>query len=135
MILCFDYGKKYIGVALGEEITYNVFPITTVVCRKNFLNWKCIIELINYWNPNFFVVGISYNENYTDQLITFYIRDFIKKLFLCYNLPIYLINEYLTTWNVKKIFSSFYYENFNFNIVNKFTASILLDNWINEIKN
>ena len=37
-LLGFDYGKKRIGIAIGQEVTGTVNPLTTLIAKNNNLN-------------------------------------------------------------------------------------------------
>ncbi len=57
MILCFDYGLKFIGVAIGQKITKTSNPLN---CLYN--NSKIFLQLdilISYWKPTDIIVGLN----------------------------------------------------------------------------
>ena len=57
-LLCFDFGTKRIGVAVGQSITKTASPLKTVKNKNNKPDWKDIEQLIKEWQPDALIVGI-----------------------------------------------------------------------------
>ncbi len=60
-LLCFDFGTKRIGVAVGQSITKTANPLKTVKNSNNKPDWNDIEQLIKEWQPDALVVGIPLN--------------------------------------------------------------------------
>ena len=56
-LLCFDYGEKRIGVAVGQTITSTATALETIIVRNKKPDWDAIGKLISEWKPDKFVVG------------------------------------------------------------------------------
>ena len=57
-LLGFDYGKKRIGVAVGQELTGSSSPVATLEPVQGAPDWEGIARLIESWRPSGLVVGI-----------------------------------------------------------------------------
>lgn len=104
--LGFDYGDKHIGVAVGQKLTCTATGLETIPALVKQPMWDAITKLVETWNPQGFVVGISYQEDGSENPITRYILKFCRQLEGRYRLPVYTIDETLTTRESK----SLYYE-------------------------
>ncbi len=56
-LLCFDYGLKRIGVAVGQTLTGTATPLATVAVSHNRPDWHRIDALIRQWQPQALIVG------------------------------------------------------------------------------
>lgn len=100
-VLGFDFGMKYIGVAIGQSITKTASPLTTLLAKDGIPKWDEIQSLINHWHPHHLVVGIPLNMDGTEQPITLCARRFKNRLVEKFRLPTDTIDERLTTWEAK----------------------------------
>ena len=48
-LLAFDYGKKRIGIAVGQELTKSATPLTTLQNTSDAVTWNAIDELMAQW--------------------------------------------------------------------------------------
>lgn len=62
-VLGFDFGAKYIGVAVGQTEPLLAQPLTSLTVKNNELPWKEIAELLKIWSPDALVVGVPLNMN------------------------------------------------------------------------
>lgn len=102
-ILGFDYGIKKIGVAIGQRTTGVVNPLETVFARQQKTNWPRISYLIEEWNPSALVVGVSYQQDGTENLVTQPMLRFSRQLEGRYQLPVFLEDETLSTRESKRM--------------------------------
>lgn len=93
----FDYGTKRIGVAVGQEITQTVTPLTTLDCPRNKPNWQAISELLQQWQPQLLVVGLPLHMDGSEQPLTQAARRFGNQLKGRYNLPVEMVDERLSS--------------------------------------
>ena len=96
-LLGFDYGKKRIGVAVGQELTATASPAETLHCRGDQPDWAGITRLIDTWRPQALIVGLPLNMDGTEHELTEAARWFGQELDQRYGLPVYWIDERLTT--------------------------------------
>ncbi len=102
--LAFDYGQRRIGVASGNTISRSANPLTIITSHKN-IDWKEIEKTINEWLPVGFVVGMPYTA---DGKITPHlkrIKNFAAELEQQFKLPVYFIDEHLSSHAAKDLLS------------------------------
>ena len=57
-ILAFDFGKKRIGVAVGNTLTAFARPLKTIHHETNAQRFSIIGKMIQTWQPELLVVGL-----------------------------------------------------------------------------
>ena len=106
IILGFDFGMKSIGTAIGQAITRTATPLKTLTAKDGIPNWDEIKTLIIEWRPRALIVGIPLNMDGTEQPLTVLARRFMNRLKARYQLPVYAVDERLTTWEAKSYAST-----------------------------
>jgi len=96
-LLGFDYGTRRIGVAVGQQVTATVTPLTTLHNRNGQPDWEAIGRLIAEWRPDRLVVGLPLHMDGTAQPMTDKARRFGHQLKGRYNLPVDWVDERLTS--------------------------------------
>jgi putative Holliday junction resolvase len=139
-LLSFDFGMKHIGVAVGQTLTHTATPLTTLRASDGIPNWTEIDKLLNNWTPTGIVVGIPLNMDDSEQLLTHCARKFAKRLHHHTNLPIYTVDERLSTWEAKNrlkpnLHSKQTKKSKHIHDINAMAAAILLEQWFQENKN
>lgn len=104
-MLGFDYGEKVIGVASGHTQTGMAQALTTVTNGKTGVDWERINSLIQEWRPDALVVGLPKNMDDSDNPRTQAARKFGHRLQGRYNLPVYMVDERLTTQTARAMLS------------------------------
>lgn len=95
--LCFDYGEKRIGLAVGQAVTGTATPLAIIKVRNRGPDWEGIAAMIDRWRPDALVVGHPLNMDGTRQELTDRAERFGRALAGRYRLPVYLADERLTT--------------------------------------
>ena len=95
--LAFDYGEKYIGVAVGSSHSRQAEPVTTLRGSAKNPDWVRISRLIAEWQPQALVVGLPLNMDGSDNPMTRAARAFGQRLKDRYNLPVHMVDERLST--------------------------------------
>jgi putative holliday junction resolvase len=101
--LAFDYGEKYIGVAVGSSHTRLAEPVTTLRGSAKNPDWQRILQLIEEWRPQALVVGLPLNMDGSDNPMTRAARSFGQRLKERYNLPVHMVDERLSTLAARDI--------------------------------
>ncbi|QWF70341.1 Holliday junction resolvase RuvX [Methylomonas paludis] len=101
--LGFDFGSKKIGVAVGYAATAIASPLQTIRSIGLTPDWQIISKVINEWQPIGLVVGISRQQDGSDNIITPRMEKFCRQLNGRYNLPVFQIDESLTTFAAKQL--------------------------------
>lgn len=130
MLLGFDFGMKYIGVASGQLITKTATPLTCLQASDGIPDWDELAKLINTWQPEALIVGIPVNMDGTDIIdgaqITACAKKFAKRLHHKYKLPVHEVDERLSSWQAKQQVG-----NKDFAKINATAAAIILEQWLN----
>ena len=105
LVLGFDFGTKYIGVAIGQTATNSARPLTCIKVKNRQINWQTITKLIEFWGPGQLIVGIPVDMQGKQQHTTLECLKFFDDLQKRYNLPTHKIDERLSTWEAKNMIS------------------------------
>lgn len=87
--LCFDYGEKRIGVAIGDDLTGSARALPTLPGG----NWDAIQKLIGEWRPQALVVGLPLNDDGSEQPTSTAARRFAQQLQAKSGLAVHLCDE------------------------------------------
>lgn len=101
--LGFDFGNKKIGIAVGHALTGIASPLLTIRSPNQNPDWDSISKLIEEWHPAGLVVGISRQNDGSDNLITPRMLKFCRQLEGRYRLPVYQQDETLSTYEAKQM--------------------------------
>lgn len=101
-LLGFDFGQKRIGVAVGQTLTGTARALTTLSNRNGAPDWEAITRLLEEWRPDALVVGIPFNMDDTEHEMTRAARRFGNRLAGRYNLPVYTVDERLTSFEAEQ---------------------------------
>jgi putative Holliday junction resolvase len=102
-LLGFDYGKRRIGVAIGQVITETTSPLATIRAAEGKPDWAEITRLIHDWRADALVVGLPLNMDGSDQEMTRAARRFANQLEGRYHLPVFLTDERLSSVAAEQI--------------------------------
>lgn len=95
--LGFDFGTKYIGVAIGQSVTQTATPLLTLRARQGIPEWHELQKIIREWEPNALVVGLALQPDGTDSDTSRKARSFGESLKKRFSLPVHFIEERLTS--------------------------------------
>lgn len=95
--LAFDFGETRIGVAQGDASLRMAHPIMTIIGNSNDDKFTQIARLIQEWQPAFLVVGLPTYLDGTEHELTALARKFGRRLHGRFNLPIYWVDERLSS--------------------------------------
>ncbi len=96
-LLCFDFGTKRIGVAVGQTLTDTATPLEVIPVRNNRPDWDRISAIIRQWQPQALLVGNPLNMDGSRQQLTACADKFAGKLQGRFRLPVLRAEERLTT--------------------------------------
>jgi len=136
-ILCFDYGTKTIGVAIGQSITCTANALTELRARDGIPNWTEIELIIKEWQPNLLLVGLPLNMDGSYSSLTQRADKFGKRLHGRFGLPVEMVDERLSSFEAKGIIiSNTGSRNFKEKKIDSLAAKIILEDWfsLNEKK-
>ncbi len=135
VVLGFDFGMKYIGVAVGQTITNSAKPLTSFLAKDGVPNWKEIDQFVKDWNPNELIVGLPLHMDGSMQPITFAAQKFANRLRERYTkLEVHEVDERLSTWEAKNRAPETTKKKSreNYNKLNATAAAVLVEQWLQE---
>ena len=97
----FDYGKRYIGVAIGNGQTKQAVALQTISAKKGVPDWKEIDRIVSNWAPQGFIIGYPLNMDGSAQTMTKHVLTFKKNLSSLYQKPCYFVDERLSSYQAK----------------------------------
>ena len=128
-VLGFDYGTKRIGVAVGQEVTRTARPFTTLLYSATNPVWPRIGQLLKEWQPDALIVGLPAHLDGTPHAMTAKAQDFIQQLQHHSGLPIYPVDERLTSFAAELEVGT---ARANKAQVDQVAAQIILQAWLNQ---
>lgn len=102
--LAFDFGEARIGVAQGDA-ELNCPSAGTVTGGSNDEKFAAIAKLVQEWQPRYFVVGLPVHADGTEHEMTHLSRKFGRRLNGRFNLPVYWVDERLSSVYAESLLS------------------------------
>lgn len=96
-ILGFDYGTRFIGLAVGQNRTGSANPLPAIAVRQGKPDWDTIGRVINEWQPDRLIIGYPLNMFDEEQDMSTRAQRFSRQLNGRFGLPTEMIDERLTT--------------------------------------
>ena len=92
-VLCFDFGLKRIGVAVGNTLIRQAQPLSIITAATNDAKFDAIGALIREWQPKLCVVGLPLHPDGAEHEMTVRCRRFANQLNGRFNVPTALVDE------------------------------------------
>lgn len=89
LYLCFDYGEKRIGAAVGDELTGTARVLPTLAGG----DWLTLQKMLAEWRPQALVVGLPLNDDGSEQPASQRARKFALELQNRCGLPVHFCDE------------------------------------------
>lgn len=132
----FDFGTKRIGSAVGQEITQTASPLITFRALKGVPQWQEVKKLIESWQPKYLLVGVPTCIDNSPLHTTKKAKKFAAELELRFNLPVYLVDERLTTIEVRqRLFDSGGYRKLQRSNIDCLAACLIVEQWLSNKDN
>lgn len=131
-LLGFDFGPRKIGIAVGQTITRSATPLTTLRSRDAQPDWARIQGLIRDWQPSALVVGLPFNMDDTEASGSEQARRFAEQLQARFALPVYLVDERLTSREARRQLAERERRPPTREAVDALAAALILETWLCE---
>lgn len=132
-VLGFDFGKKRIGVATGQTITHSATPCKTINYIDGNPDWAAIAAEIRQWQPQALIVGIPFFTDGSESRMTAAARQFCHELEKRFKLPVFEINEALSSRQAEEILQAKIKINKqNKHEIDKMAAAIIVQSWLDQ---
>jgi putative holliday junction resolvase len=96
VLLAFDYGARRIGVAVGQTTTGTASPAGVVGVAAT-PDWAALEHCVREWSPARLLVGLPYNMDGSETVLTGVCRAFAGELARRFRLPVEFVDERLTS--------------------------------------
>lgn len=131
-VLGFDFGTKKIGVAVGQTVTYTARPLTQLKATDGRPDWKEMDKLIQSYQPFALIIGLPLNMDGSRQPLTCAAEIFAKEVESHYDLPIFSIDERLSTVEARsQLFAQGGIKKLSKKNIDMASAQIILQAWLN----
>ncbi len=129
-VLGFDFGKKYIGVAVGQELTGSASPLGSVKATDGIPHWDNMAKFINEWQPDFIVVGLPLNMDGSQQQLTLDAKKFGNRVAGRFGIKVEFQDERLTTATAKEaLFAEGGYRNLKKDSIDAESAKLIIESF------
>lgn len=132
--LCFDYGTRRTGVAVGQRLTGTARPLTTLNMPQGEPDWPAIDALLREWRPGELVVGRPTRMDGRPVALTREAENFARALGERYQLPVALIDERLSSRAAETLLREQRTQGRRGRIdkadVDRYAAALLLEDWL-----
>ena len=130
--LCFDYGLKNIGVALGNTLTKEARPISILTAVNGKPRWNEIKALIEEWQPKAIIVGNPIDEDGLPTELSAKAAKFTRQLEGRLGLEATLHDERFSSKEAKlRAKESGHKGDFVKQPIDHVAAAIILESWLN----
>ena len=129
--LGFDFGYKRIGVAVGQKLTCSANALPTLHARQGIPDWGAVQKIINQWDPKALIVGLPTCIDDSELYTTKAARCFANQLKKHFALPVYLVDERLSTVEAREqLFTQGGYRKLKNTEIDGVAACIILEQWL-----
>lgn len=123
--ICFDYGAKRTGVAVGQTLTGTATPLETIEALNGRPDWDRISAIIRQWQPDALIVGLPVTMDNSRQIITENAEKFARQLEGRYQLQVFRAEERLTTYEARNRLKRTH-------DLDPVAAQLILESWLRE---
>jgi putative Holliday junction resolvase len=129
-VLGFDFGKKYIGVAVGQELTGSASALGSIKAKDGIPNEMELTKFIKEWQPDYLVVGLPLNMDGSEQQLTLDAKKFGNRLSNKFALKVEFQDERLTTADAKeRLFAEGGYRNLKKDNIDAESARLIIESY------
>ena len=131
-LICFDFGARRIGVAVGQTLTGTATALEIVAARNGRPDWERISAIIEQWQPNALVVGDPLNMDGSAQALGRQADRFARRLRGRYGLPVLRAEERLSTFEARNLAGTANGANRSEEAIDHLAARVILEGWLQQ---
>lgn len=135
-LLSFDFGKRRIGVAVGQAHTGTASALDTVANGQQ-PDWSAIGRLVDEWKPALFVIGLPLSQDGNETPMSTESRKFGKQLGSRFGVEVAYFDERLTSHDAERQFAGMRAEGKarrkDARRLDALAAKIILENWLQSL--
>lgn len=129
-VLCFDYGLKNIGVAVGQTLIESAGELPPLKANDGVPNWDAVAQLLKEWQPQMCLVGQPLNMDGSDSELSRRALKFANRLHDRFGVPVTLVDERLSTREAKEEARGRNHKgNYGANPIDSIAARVILESW------
>lgn len=128
-LLGFDFGRRKIGIAVGQTVTGSATALTTIRSHQDKPDWTRIAQLVDEWQPQGAVVGLPFNMDDTPAESAPGARRFARQLGGRFGLEVHLVDERLTSLEARRQLGS---RTVPPEVIDALAAKLILETWLGE---
>lgn len=136
-ILCFDFGLRRIGVAIGQTATFTANSLETVSHRQK-PDWPAIDRLVAEWKPSLLLVGLPLGAEGDETDMCRHARSFGQKLKKRYSLDTQFADERLSSRAAEERFAqgraSGAFRRKDAGRLDAMAAQVILESWLESLR-
>ncbi|MET0680366.1 MAG: Holliday junction resolvase RuvX [Burkholderiales bacterium] len=96
-VLAFDFGERFLGVAVGEDAMKVAHPLAAIDARGAPARFDAIAKLVAEWRPARFVVGLPLGPDGERHALAPRVERFARQLEGRFGLPVTFVDERLSS--------------------------------------
>ena len=129
-VLCFDYGLKNIGVAVGNAELQTASELAPIKARDGVPDWQVVQNLLNDWQSKQVLVGNPLNMDGSDSELSRRALKFGNRLHGRFGVVVTMVDERLSTREAKsEAFERNHKGNYRQDPIDSIAARIILQTW------
>lgn len=101
-VMAFDFGVRWIGVAVGQSLLGTGSAVARLKARDGIPQWPEIDALLDEWLPQRLVVGLPLNMDGSESEMSLRARKFSRRLDDRFRGDVCLVDERLTSHAAKQ---------------------------------
>ena len=105
-LLGIDHGSKLIGIAISNKELFIATPLTTIVRKKQNVDFNEILKIIKEKDVGGIVVGLPLNMNGTKGPRCQSVETFFRNFLIFHDIPLLFQDERMSSQAIEKIFIS-----------------------------
>ena len=135
-ILCFDFGLRRIGVAIGQTATWTANSLETISHRQA-PDWSAIDRLVAEWKPSTFLVGLPLGRDGEETDMSKAARNFGARLKKRYSVETRYADERLSSRTAEERFAELRasggLKRKDASRLDAMAAQVILENWLSSL--
>ena len=132
-ILGIDYGQKYIGYAIGNDITLTSSTQGTIIYKNQKKIFQEIQDLVNEWEVKLIILGLPINMDGSESEMSKEVRSFQRKIKKSFNIDCKLHDERLSSFEAKQQVDVIKkLKNHSSPGIDGLAAKVILESWLRE---
>lgn len=131
--LCFDFGVKRFGIAVGNDFLRTGKELDPIKAKDGIPDWDRIESYVKEWQPSGFIVGLPLNMDGTENDMCLRAKKFGKRLKGRFNKPVEMMDERLSSFEAKgHVLERGGPRDFGTHSVDGAAACLILESWFSQ---